>query len=224
MNKLNAVDLFSLLPMDIKLKIIDHHDDCREIECECWNCKACNFKIPNWAYKTFENSFGPGPCCPMCCLKYKIISEFAVGDRDEGGARDSWENMKEALNENGGGFIIKHRYDTSEGRFNEPYHYYRYSYRQSPWPWRRHDVPHNIVVIYINITKVNKKTIKYVSAEKILTGNETISDIALWFCECKDNTFAEKLGKIDTSRTWDDVETRDVDYTWKLRNIFLLDL
>ncbi len=221
MNKLNAIDLFGLLPDDIKLKIIEHHEDCREIECECWSCHSCKFKIPNWAFKQISNSFGPPPVCPVCCMKYKIMGEFCSADDDY--ARENWRNMKEEMNEGVGGFIIKHRYDS----FCDVDKYY---YTQSPLrnP-RTYHTNHKIIVIYLNIIKVNKKTIKYVSAEKMLTGNETISDMKEWFMDCHNSTFAEsawdnpKIGRVNTSNNWDDVETKGKYYTFNLANIVLLD-
>ena len=220
MNNLDAVDLFSLLPVDIKLKIIDNHEECREIEMECWNCNACKFKIPNGILKEINKGFGPPPVCPACCLKYKIMGEFCGADDDY--ARENWRNMKEEMNEGVGGFIIKHRYNSS---FCDKYYY-----TQSPLinPGDYH-TNHKIIVIYLNIIKVNKKSIKYVSAEKMLTGYETISDMKDWFNHCHNSTFAEsawdnpKIGRVNTSNNWDEVETKGKYYTFNLANIVLLD-
>ena len=220
MNNLDAVDLFSLLPVDIKLKIIDNHEECREIEMECWNCNACKFKIPNGILKEINKGFGPPPVCPACCLKYKIMGEFCGADDDY--ARENWRNMKEEMNEGVGGFIIKHRYNSS---FCDKY-YYTQSPLRNPGNYHTN---HKIIVIYLNIIKVNKKSIKYVSAEKMLTGYETISDMKEWFNHCHNSTFAEsawdnpKIGRVNTSNNWDEVETKGKYYTFNLANIVLLD-
>ena len=222
MNKKTPLLLFSLLPADIKIKIVKQHEELmREVETECPYCKACKFNVPNYLLKKTQHyGYMPYSCLP-CSKKFEIMREFCNSRSDEG--RGSWRNMKAALNESGGGFIIKHRYCMPYGRGGRGEHDYYYS--QSPLNINNCNTykNHKVVIIYINFIKVNRKTIKYVSEKKILIGNETMNDMKEWFNECK-NSDTSKIGRVNTLDNNDICSTDEgYGFNFHLGNICLLD-
>lgn len=163
MNKMNALELFSLLPTCVKYKITSNLS-MKKCLC-CWVTKSCNYANEQY--------------CSECDMMLDIRlygSKVLPWGGWANPMPNNWIQQKEFVDKHIG-FMFHHRYRIQED--NEVFNHYT-DEPLKPTEIGKEIISHSYYISYIKIVKVLKKTIHYKLYSFDTDKNTTKEDVVKW--------------------------------------------